>query len=116
MSLRGDAIRKKGLWKDITNKTLGGLPGLQKEGVDGVITSAEFILYHKYPEKQTFCLEFFGDSMDEASRVIVDISECFVNQGEEALMALEHFNKEYIRAMFLSRSRGSGSEAPTLGR
>ena len=74
VSLRGDAIRKKGLWKDITNKTLGGLPGLQKEGVDGVITSAEFILYHKYPEKQTFCLEFFGDSMDEASRVIVDIS------------------------------------------
>lgn len=99
VSLRGDAIRKKGLWKDITNKTLGGLPGLQKEGVDGVITSAEFILYHKYPEKQTFCLEFFGDSMDEASRVIVDISECFVNQGEEALMALEHFDEEYIRAI-----------------
>ena len=42
---RGADIRKKGLWKDITNKALGGVPGLQKEGTDGVITSAEFILY-----------------------------------------------------------------------
>ena len=45
IALRGDEIRKKGLWKDITNKALGGVPGLQKEGTDGVITSAEFVLY-----------------------------------------------------------------------
>lgn len=99
ISLQGDAIRKKGLWKDITNKALGGLPGVQKEGTDGVITSAEFILYKKYPKKLTFCLEFFGDSMDEASRVIVELSDFFVNRGEEALMALEHFDEEYIRAI-----------------
>ena len=37
--------------------------------------------------------------MDEASRVIVKISEEFVNEGEEALMALEHFDEEYIRAI-----------------
>ena len=99
VTLHGYEIRKKGLWKDITNKTLGGLPGIQKEGTDGIITSAEFILYSQYPEKLTFCLEFFGDSMDEASRVIVEISERFVNRGEEALMALEHFDEEYIRAI-----------------
>lgn len=99
IDLRGDDIRKKGLWKDITNKALGGLPGVQKEGTDGVITSAEFVLYRSYPKKLTFCLEFFGQDMDEASKVIVDISESFVNKGEEALMALEHFDEEYIRAI-----------------
>lgn len=99
IALSGDEIRKKGLWKDITNKALKGLPGVQKEGTDGIITSAEFILYPAYEKKMTFCLEFFGQDMDEASRVIVDISEEITNQGEEALMALEHFDEEYIRAI-----------------
>ncbi len=97
--LTGTEIRKKGLWKDITNKALKGLPGFQKEGTDGIITSGEFVLYRAYEKKVTFCLEFFGEDMDEASRVIVEISEEFVNHGEEALMALEHFDEEYIRAI-----------------
>lgn len=97
--LAGTDIRKKGLWKDITNKALGGLPGFQKEGTDGVITSGEFVLYKEYEKKITFCLEFFGEDMDEASRVIVEISDEFQNIGEEALMALEHFDEEYIQAI-----------------
>ncbi|MCL2790745.1 MAG: DUF3683 domain-containing protein [Desulfobulbus sp.] len=111
VELRGDEIRKKGLWKDITNKALGGLPGVQKEGTDGVLTSAEFILYPAYAKKLTFCLEFFGPDMDEASKVIVEISEQFVNQGEEALMALEHFDEEYIRAINY-KFKAARSEAP----
>lgn len=99
IELSGLAIRKKGLWKDITNKALGGLPGLQKEGTDGIITSAEFILHKAYARKLTFCIEFFGDDMDEASRVIVEISKEFADRGEEALMALEHFDEEYIKAI-----------------
>lgn len=97
--LAGNEIRKNGLWKDITNKTLKGVPGLQKEGTDGIITSAEFVLHKAYPKKLTFCLEFYGEDMDEASRVIVKISEEFVNTGHEALMALEHFDEEYILAI-----------------
>ena len=77
IELLGTDIRKKGLWKDITNKALGGVPGLQKEGTDGVITSAVFVLYPKYPEKRTLCLEFFGPDMDEASRVILELSKIF---------------------------------------
>ncbi|MFT5698976.1 MAG: FAD/FMN-containing dehydrogenase/Fe-S oxidoreductase [Desulforhopalus sp.] len=99
IQLAGTDIRKKGLWKDITNKALGGLPGFQKEGTDGVITSGEFVLYEAYEKKITFCLEFFGQDMDEASRVIVEISEEFHNGGKEVLMALEHFDEEYIRAI-----------------
>ncbi|MFW2367781.1 MAG: DUF3683 domain-containing protein [Desulforhopalus sp.] len=99
IELTGTEIRKKGLWKDITNKTLKGLPGVQKEGTDGVITSGEFVLHQEYEKKITFCLEFYGEDMDEASRVIVKISEEFINEGQEALMALEHFDEEYIRAI-----------------
>uniref|UniRef100_B3EIZ5 FAD linked oxidase domain protein n=1 Tax=Chlorobium phaeobacteroides (strain BS1) TaxID=331678 RepID=B3EIZ5_CHLPB len=99
--LRGTDIRKKGLWKDITNKALGGVPGLQKEGTDGVITSALFVLYPKYEETATLCLEFFGPDMDEASKVIVELSKRlpFSTENREALLALEHFDDEYIRAI-----------------
>ncbi len=101
IELLGTDIRKKGLWKDITNKALGGVPGLQKEGTDGIITSALFVLYAKYPEKRTLCLEFFGPDMDEASRVIVELSKIFplLSERSEALLALEHFDDEYIRAI-----------------
>ena len=99
--LRGTEIRKRGLWKDITNKALGGVPGLQKEGTDGVITSARFVLYPAYKAKQTICLEFFGAGFDEASRVILELSRAFPlpTDHQEALLALEHFDDEYIRAI-----------------
>ena len=101
ISLRGSEIRKQGLWKDITNKALGGVPGLQKEGTDGVITSATFVLYPQYEQKRTLCLEFFGPDMDEASRVIVELAKAFPYQNveHETLLALEHFDDEYIRAI-----------------
>ena len=111
VQLEGTEIRKRGLWKDITNKALKGLPGFQKEGTDGIITSGEFVLHAAYEKKITFCLEFYGQDMDEASRVIVEISEEFVNTGEEALMALEHFDEEYIRAITY-KFKAARSERP----
>jgi FAD/FMN-containing dehydrogenase/Fe-S oxidoreductase len=104
ISLHGTEIRKNGLWKDITNKALGGVPGLQKEGTDGVITSGVFVLYPQYPATRTLCLEFFGPDFDEASRVILELSRVFPYpvgpaEGDEALLALEHFDDEYIRAI-----------------
>jgi FAD/FMN-containing dehydrogenase/Fe-S oxidoreductase len=101
IALGGTEVRKKGLWKDITNKALGGVPGLQKEGCDGVITSAEFVLYPEYEAKRTLCLEFFGPDFDEASRVILELARAFPfpNAGREALEALEHFDAEYVRAI-----------------
>ncbi|HET7827044.1 MAG TPA: DUF3683 domain-containing protein, partial [Anaeromyxobacter sp.] len=101
IELGGGEIRKKGLWKDITNKALGGVPGLQKEGTDGVITSAEFVLYPEYEVKRTLCLEFFGPDFDEASKVILELSRAFPfpNAGAEALCALEHFDDEYVKAI-----------------
>ncbi len=99
VSLRGDQIRRNGLWKDITNKALGGLPGVQKEGTDGVITSAEFVLYRQYESSTTLCLEFFGPDMEEASEVVLALSGAFPNEGREVLQALEHFDDEYVKAI-----------------
>jgi FAD/FMN-containing dehydrogenase/Fe-S oxidoreductase len=103
--LRAEQIRKPGLWKDITRKALGGLPGLQKEGTDGVITSARFVLHPAYAASRTLCLEFFGPDMDEASQVILEIARAFPcpdavpASGGEALLALEHFDDQYVRAI-----------------
>ena len=49
LEIPGKDLRKQGLGKDVTNKYLGGLPCIQKEGCDGIITSAVFIL-HKMPK------------------------------------------------------------------
>jgi FAD/FMN-containing dehydrogenase/Fe-S oxidoreductase len=97
--IHGHQLRLPGLGKDITNKALEGLPGVQKEGTDGIITSAVFVLHPAYPHQGTACLEFFGEDMDEAGRVIAQISGSFVNRGQEALMALEHFDEEYVQAI-----------------
>lgn len=99
IELAAGEIRKPGLWKDITNKALGGVPGLQKEGTDGVITSAEFILHPQYESSATLCLEFFGGDMDEASEVILELVRAFPDAGAEALEALEHFDDQYVRAI-----------------
>jgi FAD/FMN-containing dehydrogenase/Fe-S oxidoreductase len=113
IGLRGADIRRKGLWKDITNKALGGVPGLQKEGTDGIITSAEFILYPEYAAKRTLCLEFFGPDFDEASKVILELARAFPfpNEGREALTALEHFDEEYVRAIDY-RVKAARAETP----
>lgn len=99
IDLRGDQVRKRGLLKDITNKALGGVPGLQKEGTDGVITSCAFVLHTAYPHKATACIEFFGPDMEEASRVILALRQAFPDRGEETLQALEHFDEEYVAAI-----------------
>ena len=108
-----DEIRKKGLWKDVTNKALGGVPGLQKEGTDGVITSAEFVLYPEDEAERTISPEFFGPDMGEASRVIVELSKAFPfpDSGAETLMALEHFDDEYVRAIDY-KVKASRAETP----
>src|SRR5678816_1065961 len=66
LDIPGAAFRKEGLGKDVTDKFLAGVPGIQKEGCDGVITSARWIV-HRMPEHvRTVCLEFFGNAKDAA--------------------------------------------------
>jgi FAD/FMN-containing dehydrogenase/Fe-S oxidoreductase len=110
--IHGSRLRKPGLGKDITNKTLEGLPGVQKEGTDGIITSAVFVLHPAYPYQRTACLEFFGEDMEEASEVIDRISRAFpLGEGRAALMALEHFDEEYVQAIAY-KAKAPRSQSP----
>jgi len=97
--LAGTEIRKRGLGKDITNKALKGLPGLQKEGGDGLIISAQFVLYKPFSFKNTLCLEFFGTNMVNASKAIVHINDHFKKDELVYLTALEHFDEKYVTAI-----------------
>ncbi len=103
IELKGDEIRLPGLGKDVTNKALGGLPGMQKEGVDGIITESKFILYDKPKFTRVLCLEFYGRSMLPASVLIgklVDLRNVIRENGDYAhLSALEEFNSKYVQAI-----------------
>jgi FAD/FMN-containing dehydrogenase len=48
LDIAGPSFRKEGLGKDVTDKFLSGLPGIQKEGCDGLITSARWVV-HRMP-------------------------------------------------------------------
>ncbi len=101
--LKGDEIRGTGLGKDVTNKYLGGLPGVQKEGVDGIITEACFVLYKKLPYSSTLCLEFYGKSMENAALVIKELvklrDEIRENGDKVKMSALEEFGAKYVQAI-----------------
>ncbi|MCX6138618.1 MAG: DUF3683 domain-containing protein [Ignavibacteriales bacterium] len=111
IELSGTDIRKKGLGKDITNKALKGLPGIQKEGGDGIIVSACFVLYKPFQHCRTLCVEFFGTNLINASRAIVDINEMFERDKYVFLTALEHFDEKYVVAVNY-RNKSKRTEIP----
>jgi hypothetical protein len=68
LTLPGSTFRKQGLGKDVTRKAMGGLPGIQKEGTDGFISEATFILHRPFAYTRTVCCEFFGQELSEATK------------------------------------------------
>ena len=113
LTMAGSSFRKSGLGKDVTDKFLSGLPGVQKEGCDGLITSARFIL-HRMPEHvRTVCLEFFGSDLSRAVPAIVEIKD-FIDACDGVLMSgLEHLDERYIRAVKYSTKAPHG-ERPKM--
>ena len=98
LEIPGKSFRKIGLGKDVTDKFLSGLPGIQKEGCDGLITSATFIL-HKMPQHiRTICLEFFG-KVSRAVPTIIQIKDYIDNLDNVLLAGLEHLDERYIKAV-----------------
>ena len=104
--IEGRRFRKEGLGKDVTDKFLAGLPGIQKEGTDGLITSARWIL-HKMPKfTRTVALEFFGQARDAIPSIveIKDYLDSLPKNGDPAfstlrLAGLEHLDERYLRAV-----------------
>lgn len=103
ISLPGARCRKTGLGKDVTDKFLGGVPGVQKEGTDGLIVAARWILHRMPPVTRTVCLEFFGQ-VREAVPAIVEITDYFKPGGaghaaDVQLAGLEHLDERYVKAV-----------------
>lgn len=92
-------IRRPGLGKDVTNKALGGLPGVQKEGCDGIITSAVFVLHRMPRYTRTVCLEFFDPDLNRATPAIVEIKAAPDAIPGVVLAGLEHLDERYLRAI-----------------
>ena len=101
----GASLRRVGLGKDVTDKFLAGLPGIQKEGTDGLITSARFLLHKMPAHTRTVCLEFFGNAHD-AVPAIVEIKD-HIDAHEGVLLAgLEHLDERYLKAVgYATKSR-----------
>jgi len=101
LEIEGRRFRKEGLGKDVTDKFLAGLPGIQKEGCDGLITSACWIL-HKMPKyTRTVCLEFFGQAREAIPSIveIKDFLDAETRKGGAILAGLEHLDERYLRAV-----------------
>jgi FAD/FMN-containing dehydrogenase/heterodisulfide reductase subunit C len=103
LEIPGSSFRKAGLGKDVTDKFLAGLPGVQKEGTDGLIVAARWVLHRMPQHARTVCLEFFGQ-VREAVPAIVEITDHFSpgGGGKEAgvlLAGLEHLDERYLRAV-----------------
>jgi FAD/FMN-containing dehydrogenase/Fe-S oxidoreductase len=99
LDIPGRELRKPGLGKDVTSKFLGGLPGVQKEGCDGIITSAVFVLHRMPRFQRTVCLEFFGADMTPAVAAIVEVKRYVDAEPGVVLAGLEHLDERYVRAV-----------------
>ncbi len=122
LTIPGPAFRKAGLGKDVTDKFLSGLPGIQKEGCDGLITSASWVLHRMPAHTRTVCLEFFGNARD-AVPSIVDIKDfMFAEQKRSGVLlaGLEHLDDRYLKAVgYATKSKraaefGSSSGLPKM--
>ena len=108
LEIPGAKFRKLGLGKDVTDKFLSGLPGVQKEGCDGIITEATFVLHKMPPHIRTVCLEFFGE-VRQAVPAIVEIKNYLDANPRVSLAGLEHLDGRYIRAVgYATKARRSG--------
>ncbi len=103
LTVPGATFRKVGLGKDVTDKFLAGVPGVQKEGCDGIITSARFILHKMPPSIRTVCLEFFGQVRDSTPAIveIKDHLDALPKHGGARVMlaGLEHLDEKYVKAV-----------------
>ncbi len=113
LTLPGGVFRKDGLGKDVTDKFLGGLPGVQKEGCDGLITSAVFVLHRMPNFIRTVCLEFFGHELSHAVPAIVEINDFLEREDGVMLAGLEHLDERYVKAVNYS-TKAARRELPKM--
>ncbi len=99
LEIPGHRFRKRGLGKDVTDKFLAGLPGVQKEGCDGLITSARFVLHRLPRHGRTLCLEFFDPDVARAVPAIVEVRDYVEGLDGVRMPGLEHLDERYVKAV-----------------
>ena len=111
LEIPGARFRKEGLGKDVTDKFLSGLPGIQKEGCDGLITSARWVVHRMPGHTRTVCLEFFGNAKDAVPSIVEIKDFMFAEQNRTGtvLAGLEHLDDRYLKAVgYATKSRRGG--------
>ena len=111
LDIPGRIFRKEGLGKDVTDKFLSGLPGIQKEGCDGLITSARWIVHRMPAHTRTVCLEFFGNAKDAVPSIVEIKDFMFAEQkrSNTLLAGLEHLDDRYLKAVgYATKSKRGG--------
>jgi FAD/FMN-containing dehydrogenase/Fe-S oxidoreductase len=122
LAIPGAKFRKAGLGKDVTDKFLSGLPGVQKEGCDGLITSARWIVHRMPSHTRTVCLEFFGSAKLAVPSIVEIKALMFAEQKRSGvvLAGLEHLDDRYLKAVgYATKSKralaaGAGSGLPKM--
>jgi FAD/FMN-containing dehydrogenase/Fe-S oxidoreductase len=101
LDIPGRTFRKEGLGKDVTDKFLAGLPGIQKEGCDGLITSARWVVHRMPQHTRTVCLEFFGNARDAVPSIVEIKDFMFAEKSRSGVLlaGLEHLDDRYLRAV-----------------
>ena len=117
LAIPGKTFRKEGLGKDVTDKFLSGLPGIQKEGCDGLITSARWLM-HRMPEHvRTVCLEFFGNPKDGVPSIVEIKDFMFAEQKRSGVLlaGLEHLDDRYLKAVgYTTKSKKGNGGLPKM--
>ena len=113
LAFPGASLRKEGLGKDVTDKFLGGLPGVQKEGCDGLITSARFVLHDMPRYMRTVCMEFHGQDLHTAVPAIVEVIDDVAANPAVRLAGLEHLDERYVKAVDYS-PKGDRGQKPRM--
>jgi FAD/FMN-containing dehydrogenase/Fe-S oxidoreductase len=111
LDISGKSFRKEGLGKDVTDKFLSGLPGIQKEGCDGLITSARWVVHRMPSHTRTVCLEFFGNAKDAVPSIVEIKDFMFAEQRRSGtlLAGLEHLDDRYLKAVgYATKSKRGG--------
>ena len=111
LDIPGKTFRKEGLGKDVTDKFLSGLPGIQKEGCDGLITSARWVVHRMPQHTRTVCLEFFGDARDAVPSIVEIKDFMFAEQKRSGVLlaGLEHLDDRYLKAVgYATKSKRGG--------
>ncbi|WP_373765198.1 DUF3683 domain-containing protein [Delftia acidovorans] len=117
LDIPGQKFRKEGLGKDVTDKFLSGLPGIQKEGCDGLITSARWVV-HRMPEHtRTVCMEFFGNAKDAVPSIVEIKDFMFAEQKRSGVLlaGLEHLDDRYLKAVgYATKSKKGNGHLPKM--